>query len=247
MKVKKKRFSRKTCRLWFEVWCIAKCYFVAIGFRENSLTRGETVCLCPWYYLISGNSAWYYLFSSDVEVSSIKIMIVTYFAQPCVTIHLIIFIILIYLLVAQLSAGIHPIECVISELICMQTVTLLLLEISTSWIMNTDFMVNKYSMWQLADRPTHAWYECLGWIFFISRPDFYRYTAYRSLIKTKHVAVLVQPYSEIESEVIRYRLQVRLYTICADIISIAWYMHLVLITGWKQLCKRTLMMCTTSF
>jgi hypothetical protein len=58
----------------------------------------------------------------------------------------------------------------------------------------TDFLVNNYGLFELVDLPTHG-SKVLD-KFFISLPDLYRRASvYRSLIKTKHMGILVQPLS----------------------------------------------------
>jgi hypothetical protein len=57
--------------------------------------------------------------------------------------------------------------------------------------LSTDFLVASYGLCQLVVTPTHG-----GKIldkFFINRPDFYQVKVFKSIVKTKHMAVLAEP------------------------------------------------------
>ena len=74
----------------------------------------------------------------------------------------------------------------------------------------TDFLVNNYGLYELVDLPTHG-SKVLD-KFFISLPDLYRPASVcRSLIKTKHMGILVQPLTVSVCRPKSHRHKVRLY------------------------------------
>jgi hypothetical protein len=55
----------------------------------------------------------------------------------------------------------------------------------------TDFLLNSHGMFQLVDVPTHG--SNVLDKFFVNRPDLYGASVFRSLVKTKHITIVVEP------------------------------------------------------
>ena len=142
---------------------------------------------------------------SDVEIMWVKVQLCTlvFFVALCYyppnPIHS------VESFVAQLSSGI---ESVISNYADVNIVVA-----GDFNSLCTDFLTNNYGLWQLVDKPTHGSKTIDK--FFISCPDIYNATVYRSLVKTKHMAVLVRPTSVTDSGVVRRRQKVMLYDLRA--------------------------------
>ena len=76
-------------------------------------------------------------------------------------------------------------------------------------MLSTDFLVADYGLCQLVVTPTHG-----GKIldkFFINRPDFYQVKVFKSIVKTKHMAILAEPLDGSEGATCNIRRKVTIY------------------------------------
>jgi hypothetical protein len=111
--------------------------------------------------------------------------------------------------------------------------------------LSTDFLVNNYGLYDLVDLPTHG-SKVLD-KFFISQPDLYRRASvYRSLVKTKHMGVLVQPLTVSVCRPMSHRHKVRLYDKRAH--NIDRLRNALGTFNWSDVTMlTTLMICIISF
>ena len=76
-------------------------------------------------------------------------------------------------------------------------------------MLSTDFIIDSYGLCQLVASPTHG-----GKIldkFFINRPDLYQVKVFKSVVKTKHMAVLAEPLDGSAGTTCNFRRKVTIY------------------------------------
>lgn len=60
--------------------------------------------------------------------------------------------------------------------------------------LDTDFITNNFGLYQLVKSPTHGSHILDK--FFVSMPDIYKTNVFKSLVKTKHMCVMVEPFRQ---------------------------------------------------